>query len=296
MRRLVKSAISRLPFRDRLYPLLRRARLPESIYRHLHFTGPITVLGGRDGSSFRMWHWGNQVENDLFWAGFGVNWEAQSLRLWQALCVDAKSIVDLGANTGVYALSAASVNPHARVLAIEPVQRIFDKLRRNVELNGYKIATDSRAASDKPGTAVLFDPLGAHAYSASLDAKMLPEATTTQVEITVARLEDMLQEHGFPSLDLIKIDVERHEPQALDGMGSILGRDRPTLLIEILDAEIGRLVEDRIQGLGYLIYRVNETSGATREQTLSSAVGGRNYLLCQEPVAARLRTLGLLDQ
>jgi hypothetical protein len=105
---------------------------------------------------------------------------------------------------------------------------------------------------------------------------MLPEATTTQVEITVARLEDMLQEHGFPSLDLIKIDVERHEPQALDGMGSILGRDRPTLLIEILDAEIGRLVEGRIQGLGYLIYRVNETSGATREQTLSGMLRPMN--------------------
>lgn len=293
---MIKGLLDVLPFRGALYGGLRLLRPPERIYRHLHFTGPIRIVGGADGSSFRMWHWGNQVENDLFWAGYGRGWEAQSLRIWQALAAEARFVADVGGNTGVYALSAASVSPGARILAIEPVQRIFEKLERNVALNAYPIIADNRAASDRAGVAVLHDPHGPHSYSASLDPTMLAAADTSAVEVATATLDGMLEEHGFPRLDLIKIDVERHEPQVLDGMTTALRRDRPSILIEILDADLGGQVESRIAGLGYCLYRIDEQATGFLVLGLTHGSNNRNYLLCQPDIARRLVDKGLVDR
>jgi ribosomal protein L11 methylase PrmA len=51
------------------------------------------------------------VENDLFWAGYAGNWERVSLALWRDLARDARCVLDVGANSGVFALAAAAVSP-----------------------------------------------------------------------------------------------------------------------------------------------------------------------------------------
>lgn len=294
MRALARNIISRVPFKQPLFSMLRPLRPPERVYRHLHFRGVIDVEPG-PGARFRIHHWGNQVENDLFWSPFGRGWEGGSLRIWAALARNAEYIADVGANTGVYALSAAALSPRARVLAVEPVERIFQRLRRNVELNGYDIALDERAASSANGTAILHDTDGPHSYSASLEPEMLGSAATRKVGIRTARLDDILAAHGFPRLDLIKIDVERHEPEALAGMAETLKKDRPALLIEVLDGDIGAAIERHVDGLGYSFFHIDDEAGrAEPAQHLSGDGSGRNYLLCLEPAATALRAQGLI--
>jgi hypothetical protein len=83
------------------------------------------------GGEYTMMHHGHQLENDLFWAGYGNNWERTSLRLWGWLARDAKCIFDVGANTGTYALAARAVNAEAEVEAFEPVDRVYTKLQIN---------------------------------------------------------------------------------------------------------------------------------------------------------------------
>ena len=40
-----------------------------------------------DAASFKINHFGYQVENELFWIKFREGWEEQSLRIWCALTI-----------------------------------------------------------------------------------------------------------------------------------------------------------------------------------------------------------------
>jgi FkbM family methyltransferase len=191
---------------------------------------------------------GEQVENDLFWRGYGKGWEGKSLSLWRDLAKCNDVIVDVGANTGVYALAAKAVNPEAKVVAVEPAARVASKLRRNVELNGFDIEILECAASDSNGTATLYDFPGEHEYSASLEKTM---TGTVPVSVETKRLDDILER-----IDLIKIDVERHEPATLRGMKRLLKRCHPTILIEVLDDEAQAEIERELSGLDYKWQRV----------------------------------------
>jgi len=144
---ILKNIYRTVPFKRELYTLIRPVfSPPKRVYQHLHFEGPIRVEV-EPGKSFTMMHHGFEVENDIFWAGLFGGWEKTSLRLWHQLCAEADVILDVGANTGVYALLSKTTNPHAKVFAFEPVERIFSKLAANVELNGYDITCIKKAAS-----------------------------------------------------------------------------------------------------------------------------------------------------
>ena len=84
--------------------------------------------------SFNIIHFGTEIENDIFWKGLTGGWEKISMKLWMQLCRKAKVILDIGANTGIYALTAKAVKPESSVFAFEPLHRMCDKLKRNVRM------------------------------------------------------------------------------------------------------------------------------------------------------------------
>ena len=155
-----QRALRRVPM---IYKGLRRVwSPPEHIYRHLYFDGDFIVHVAPE-IKFRL-HQGNQVENDLFWRGYGNGWEGNSLRVWGEMLRGADFIADIGANTGVFALAAQAIRPTAKVLAVEPSERVFAKLTRNIALNGFPIIAVASAASDQTGAATFYDFPGEHQY------------------------------------------------------------------------------------------------------------------------------------
>lgn len=284
---MLRSAIRCMPFKPVLYRALRRAvDLPERVYRHLSFHGPIQVPVGRE-ASFRMMHFGHQVENDLFWAGFGRNWEATSLRLWLHLARRADVALDIGANTGVYALAAAAIAPKAQVMAFEPVARIHHRLVRNCALNAVEIATHQVAVSDHIGHAVLYDLGAEHVYSAGLTPNLLGSRDDViMTPVRTARLDAVLEVMPHHRRLLAKIDTEGHEAQVIDGFGTLIERHRPTFLIEILDRTAGARIAARFAELGYLFFEIREREGVIPTQVLGDPAG--NYLICDAEEAAAL--------
>src|SRR4051812_7150805 len=102
---LLKRLYDRAPFKQPIFEQMRRVlRLPEPFYRHLLFRGVFTTEVGP--GSFRMQHYGYQIENELFWGGLTAGYEGTSLKLWKELCASAQTVIDGGANTGVYSLVA----------------------------------------------------------------------------------------------------------------------------------------------------------------------------------------------
>lgn len=245
-----------------MFDLIRPIRPPHRIYQHLHFKGPFTTYLG-----FRMEARGEAVENELYWNG---GWERQSLRSWCELAGKANVILDIGANTGVYALAAKAANPGARVIAFEPVARVAQRLRGNVALNGFDIEVEEIAASDSTGTALIHDMESDFNCSASLE--QCHAFNTVSYSVPTVALDDYLESRGWPAVDLIKIDVESHEPAVFRGMAKTIARFRPTILVEVLTEETGRQLELP----GYSCFAIDEDQGPIPIDR-PGPLGGRNW-------------------
>lgn len=262
---------------------LQRANLPDYIWHHLYFKGVISV--DVFGSQFQMNHLGYQIENSLYWKGFGNGWEATSLRLWQKLAMNAETVIDIGANTGVYALSAKAVNPNARVYAIEPVARVHKRLEANIALNGWDISLIQAGISEVSGTATLYDVASEHEYSASLEKSMLAQRNdVVEYEVQTYSMVDFLNRHDESHISLIKIDVEKHEAAVLRGFGNLITEKLPTILIEILDRGVGEIIESLFPPNLFHFYEIIEGFGIKKVSELGGS-GERNYLICPHSVA-----------
>jgi len=294
LRRTLKRLFLGAPFKRELFLALKKVWTPpQSLYRHIYFDGPfdVQVLDRRlrliNGGAF-------EVETDIFWTGLPGAWERRSLAAWITLCREARVILDVGANTGVYSLVAQTVNPQARVYSFEPLPRAHESLKANVALNGYRIDCRRTALSDYDGDAVLFDLPVEHNYTASVNRNNYPPAyDVKETPITATTLSTFIEAEQLDRVDLIKIDVESHEPQVLKGMGPYLARMKPALLVEIWNDDIGAEVEALVGGLGLVYLTTDEDSPFVRTDHIRNPRGHvayrpLNYVICTPGVAARL--------
>jgi FkbM family methyltransferase len=195
----------------------------------------------------------------------------------------ARTIIDGGASFGVYSLAAASLNPEAKIVAFEPLDRSYQRLARNIALNGFSVRAERLALSDKDGSAVLYDDPGRDRYrGASLVADSDVSHDRIEHSIQAARLDTFCRENEIESIDLVKLDIEGHEAAALAGMAELIAKGKPAILIEVLTAESGAQVWSKLQPLGYKAYRVDENRGLIAAASLNEKSGvSRNYLVCQ---------------
>lgn len=230
-------------------------------------------------SYFLMFHHGYQVENDAFWGGVDAT-ETHSVRLWSRYCRRSKVIFDVGANTGIYALLAKTLNPEAKVYAFECVERVALKLKRNITLNNFDIGAVEFAMSDFNGRATIYDVPDEHTYGVTVNENRQTRPDVVKKTIATKRLDTFIEQECLDRVDLMKVDVETHEAEVLSGMGAYLTKFRPAIFAEVLTDEAAQKLEGVIKGLNYLYY---DLSGAPRKVNSITAnpVHGNvhNYLL-----------------
>jgi FkbM family methyltransferase len=220
-----------------------------------------------ENQRFILNHFGQQIENEIFWAGIYGGWEATSMRIWTLLAKQpSHAILDIGANTGIYSLVAATINKDAKIYAFEPVKRVYARLNLNKDLNQFSnIHTYELGVSNYTGVAEFFDPGSDHVLSVSVNRDLTEgNQPTTPTQIQVQRLDDWARDQNILQIDLIKLDVEYHEPQSLEGMGALLNEHRPSFLVEVLTDEIAERINSLILNLNYTIFDIDEKSGLTR--------------------------------
>ena len=88
----------------------------------------------------------------------------------------------------------------------------------------------------------------------------------------------------------MKIDVETHEPQVMEGFVNNFAKFRPTLLIEILNNKVAEIIFDVVRKYDYLYFNIDENGSVRQTETIEKS-DYYNYLLCNEEVA---RSIGLL--
>jgi len=290
MKKALKYVYSLIPFKLQLFIFFRKIFHPEEkIYKHLHFKGVFKVRVKKN-ISFFIRHYGFQVENDIFWKGLTGRWEKRSIEIWMKLSEKATVILDIGANTGVYSLISKSLNPDSRVIAFEPVERIFNKLEHNFQLNNFAIESMLMAISDHNGQAIFYDTYGQHPYSATLE-NFSQNSNYKPVKVEITTIDHLIREKKLEKVDLIKIDVEHHEPEVMKGFSSI-GKYQPSILIEILSDDIGKRVQQEIENYGgsYLYFDIDEENGIHKVENIRKS-SGMNYLLCTESTAKEMQLM-----
>ncbi len=144
------------------------------------------------------------------------------------------TVFDIGANIGYYVLMELGLlNGRGRVIAIEPSPGNVRLLRRNLALNGYgDVEVIEGAVSDSQGVRAFhlseqsnlgtFHPVGSGAAHLSGD----------RIEVKTCTVPELSLRYGVP--DLIRMDVEGHEVEVIDGMiGAIrAGKLAPVILFE----------------------------------------------------------------
>ncbi|MDA1087064.1 MAG: FkbM family methyltransferase [Verrucomicrobia bacterium] len=145
-------------------------------------------------------------------------------------------IIDVGANIGAISLALSAQKPDSTIYAFEPTGHAYNKLLRNVELNGF----ESRITPIQSFvSAVSSSESALSAYSSwrldRVDDARHPihmgiskEATTTQTSI-----DDFMRDRNVTKLDLIKIDTDGHELDVLKGATRTLESMRPLLIFEL---------------------------------------------------------------
>lgn len=278
------------------------AILSDRLKSYLVFEGAFFVPV--EGRAFLMDNgYGREIESKIFWGGLSA-FEGNTLHWWKILAKRSKVILDVGANTGVYSLLAKTLNPLAEVHAFEPIGRVYSILATNIALNRAEQCTPSIAAhrmalSDYSGEGQMFDLPVEHMYTASLNKDIHAErgnpihACTEQVK--VKRLDHFLNSHNCEGLDLIKIDVESHEPAVLRGLGDWLPRFHPSLIVEIWNNDVGTAVEDALHGCDYRYFAITDTTTESRTHICNDFpdLGYLNYLIVTENIA---NELGLLSR
>lgn len=292
MKKIFKLIYKLIPFKYQLFTLLKKIYTPsESVYQHLYFKGDFSVT--IDGNKkFKLRHFGFQIENEIFWSGLEDGWEKVSIGLWKKLSSISEVIIDIGANTGVFSLISKTINEKSKVYAFEPVHRVFDKLNQNVELNNYDIKTFKIATSNYDGKGVIYDGLGEHVYSVTVNKDIQSEGKykVKEVEIDLIRIDTFIEVNRIPKIDLMKIDVETHEAEVLEGMGKYLQEFEPTLLIEILNDKVGKKVQELVKNIDYLYFNIDENNGIRLVENITKS-DYYNYLICKKEIATYLNLI-----
>jgi FkbM family methyltransferase len=168
---------------------------------------------------------------------FGT-FEPKCLKYLKQCTSKGGTIVDVGANIGVYTLEGSfAVGPTGRVISIEAAPSLVDALRENIQLNGMNnVSLIEAAVGDSVGEAILTLPNETNLGGFTLG----PVSGDKAYSVAVRLIDDLLDERGINSVDLIKMDIEGSEYRALRGAARTLARCRPVLMIELNEFALSR--------------------------------------------------------
>lgn len=165
-----------------------------------------------------------------------------------------QTVFDVGAHKGAYSLwMKKAIGKNGALVCFEPQQKGAQLLQKLFKSKNVKV--EPLALSNKKGPTKLFvQPQKGISYEASMIDKY--EHAVTE-EVIATTIDDYCRENfAFPSF--IKIDVEGHEQNVIEGALDVLNKLKPVLLVEIEGRHVSEEglhdLCNKIINLGYAAY------------------------------------------
>jgi FkbM family methyltransferase len=249
-----------------IFILVKLNLLPPSIRSRVNYRGKFKVKLSNN-SSFKMINYGGIIESQTFSYGLFNTWEGDVGWIWNDLCKISQVIFDVGAHTGIYGLVAKAENKKSKVYAFEPSPDSFRKLKTNVELNKYDIILEQFAVSNSTGMKIFYDEAYENGTSGSLSVDKLKNASwykggVVEYNVQTLKLCDYIEKNLITRLDLMKLDIEMHEPEALEGLGKYLLEFKPVIIIEVLTNEMAKKLNTFFHLENYKLFHLKNSHKA----------------------------------
>lgn len=188
------------------------------------------------------------------------DWFEDEIKFLRSLVKPGDVVVDIGANYGVYALSLArKVGPSGHVWAFEPATDTAKLLAESVTANGADwLRVVQQALSDRQGKAWLQMPGQSELNSlAAHDSDGVSLEVGSGEAVTVTTLDACLEQFGWATVDLLKIDAEGEEERILRGGARFFKDLSPLVMFEVkAGMELHLDLVDRFQELGYQCFHL----------------------------------------
>jgi FkbM family methyltransferase len=220
--------------------------------------------------------------------------EPETLHAFAALLAPGMTVLDIGANVGLFTVVAARrVGPTGRVHAFEPTPELAAHISSNLELNDLgNVAVNELAISDSDGHATLHfaepnDPGENSIVNCTPGVRTLKVATVT--------IDDYIGRCRVGRVDVIKMDIEGAEMAALRGGPKLLSGDNsPVLVLEFHPSTLayGGHSPDDLLGLlasyGYAFYPIAAYSVQTHDPYMNG-IGAKPDHVDRLPALRRWR-------
>lgn len=188
------------------------------------------------------------------------DWFEDEIKFLRKLVQPGHTVVDIGANYGVYALSLARrVGANGQLWAFEPATQTAELLSESARANNASwLHVVQQALSDRVGTAWLQMPGQAELNSlATSETVGTPDQNSPGEEVEVTTLDRCLEAYGWKTVDLLKIDAEGEEERILNGGSRFFRELSPLVMFEVkAGAEVHLHLVQLFQQLGYQCFRL----------------------------------------
>ena len=206
---------------------------------------------------------------------------AEEFTLFNSLLRPGMTVVDIGANQGVFTLFCADrVGATGAVIAFEPDPEMFSTLQANAKASAKAwIELHNLALGSEDGQL---------SFQISRlnrgDNRLLPTrqpSDTGNLSIRVVTLDQMLKGR---TVDLIKMDVQGWEGAVLRGMKGVLGSDNPPWIhLEICPHILEKAgssfeqIHDCLRDHGYSLFQANRQLAPLDLQRIARLKGALGY-------------------
>lgn len=176
----------------------------------------------------------------------------------------AELILDVGANIGYYSIQFSGA-ARGKVYSFEPMSYQFTILERNIELNGLaNVIPMKRIVSNSSGMKRIY-----FSGSENTGASSLVKETGQFEDVPALTIDEFCESNKIGQIDVMKIDVEGHELEVLQGMKKCLKQQSVRhLFVEISGENLEKAGSSTkelcafLEGSGYHAYSIK--TGGTK--------------------------------
>lgn len=156
---------------------------------------------------------------------------------------------NIGANAGFYAVIAArAVGHEGKVYAFEPTPELAERVEYNAHLNTFENVHVIEAAVTNMTGRISFGSRGFHVNNSIRNAQ-----NYNHIEVKAVSIDHWSAHYDPP--DLIMMDIEGEELNALRGALSTIKKYRPAIMVEVhwLGEDFLDFIKEHIEALGYTV-------------------------------------------
>lgn len=218
-----------------------------------------------------------ESEDTVNLATFGYEHEKFELNLFKNSLKKGDIVLDLGANIGLYSLSAAKiVGNSGKIYSFEPDPITFKNLKKNIESNKCdNVELINKAVSNKTGTIAFTSSENISSRSKN-HIKSDDEPESNSIKIHTIKIDDFF-ENKVNVINVIKMDIEGAEFEALKGMKKIIDKNKhlkiflefSPFMLKRLNADIAEMI-NFFKSCNFKINKINEEEDKLEEISLES--------------------------